>query len=312
MFYKLPKQFIDGRIVMLDAAFDPSLVSDNYPGGPRTDASATDTTTKTDTTTDISNLNFTNDSWGEKALKYVWDAASTATTAVRDAKDKAGAALDEILQATGIPTFEESVRKYIDNGFTTEEATTKTTADLKNAIDSSGMTDDQKSEALSYLDKYTSPTAENDPNSFEFFMDQFSNTKEGNDILTNMYNGHTQYSQDQYSKLAEEVTTQNGLLDSLLEQANTGTGVFSPITFSFGDINTTFVPRANRELATQMSELGQSKINNLLGAFSSGLAVDKLNQDAYQFEESDKNADQTREDNQPGILDYVKGVFSIF
>lgn len=315
MFYKLPKQFIDGRIVMLDAAFDPSMVSDNYPGGPKTDASATDTTTNTDTTVDtttqIPTLDYTG-SWAADALRYIWDSSKNAITSFDSTNNEAVKSLDDLLNGTDIGTnYSDYVKSYLDQGFTTTEAEDKAASSLRNAIESSSLDMEQKDKAYSYLDTVITPSPENDPTSFDFFLKQFSETKEGQDILTNMYNGQTQYSQDQYNKLADEVTTQNGLLDSLLEQANTGTGVFSPITFSFGDINTTFVPRANRALATQMSELGQNKVNNLLGAFSSGLAVDKLNQDAYQFAESDKNVDQNREDNQPGVLDYVKGIATI-
>ena len=265
--------------------------------------------TATDTAVDTG-ANATINGWAEKALSTVWDAATNASTASQT-QNKSAKALEDLLGDTDPSSgFNSTLQEYISKGFSTDEATAKATEAFRSKIDASSMDDTQKETAYKYLEEAAKPLdPTQDPGSFEFFMDQFKNTDEGKAILQDMYHGQNEYvSSSLFDQQRDEVTQQSGLLDSLIDQSQTGTGLFSPVSFKIAGQEVSFVPKALRAQAAQEAGLGQQKVDNAIGLFGSGYALDKIIQDATQFKASDQNVDQARDAQEPGVLDYLKAV----
>ena len=251
--------------------------------------------------------------WMDKALDVLANTAKRAAT-FGLTQNKAAQALEGLLNIAGYEVdFKDTVQGFLDKGFETSEATSKAAESLSDMIGKSDMSESDKDEAYKNLQDAITPEASKDPNSFEFFMEQFKNTDEGKAILQDMYNGQNEYtSTNLFNEQKDVVTQQTGLLDSLIDQSQTGTGLFSPISFKIAGQEVSFVPKALRAQAAQEADLGQQKVANAMGLFGSGLTLDKLAQDASQFERSDQNVDQQREANEPGWLDYLKGIGSLF
>lgn len=308
MRYKLPKQYREGLIVFATPPVNP--FNDNFINSDAYIAEETPVEetpveeTPADTGADTIN------SWAVDALNTVWDAANTATAEA--ARNSAASSLEGLL-GTGEDSFKKTFQYFVDQGFNNEEATTQATDFIKSAIDQSDLDTNKKAEAYTYLKDAFKPDPIADPTSFEFFMEQFSKTDEGKAILQDMYHGQNEYvSSSLLDELKDKVLEQTSLLDNLLEQSQTNTGLFSPVSMTIGGKEVSFVPRMARERAAFEAGLGQQNLANYATLFGSGHELDKLIQDAAQFEEQDNNADEDREANEPGILDYVTGIFSLF
>ena len=252
---------------------------------------------------------YSTDTWAEKALSTVWDAARKADSADLT-KNSAAKSLEDLFSSSGQTlNFTDTLQEFIDQGFNTEEATAKAAETLKTKIDDSTFDEGKKAEAYKYLEEAVKPSADQDPSSFEFFMSQFKETDEGKAILQEMYHGQNEYvASNQFDQLKDDTLKQSNLLDNLLEQSQTNTGLFSPISMTIGGKEVSFVPRMARERAAFEANLGQEKVANSASLFASGLGLDKIIQDAAQFKASDQNVDQNREAQEPGTLDYIKAV----
>jgi hypothetical protein len=250
--------------------------------------------------------------WAESALETLWNSAKDAVS-TDQSQNEAAKSLTDLLSSTGSSmSFYDTLKQYTDEGYTSEAAKSKTIDSFKNVIDTSDMSDEDKLKAHSYLETVSqSDKTSEDPTSFDFFMEQFANTKEGQDIMKSMFDGSAQYTKNQYNKLAAEVDTQNNLLDSLIEQSNTGTGLFSPASFTINGRQVDFVPKSQKAIASMLEELGQKKVENASTLFGSGYAIDKLLEDARQANVADENQDNKTEAEEPGVLDYVKGIASL-
>lgn len=307
MRYKLPKQYREGLIVFATPPVNPfndNFINSDAYIAEETPVEETPADTGADTGADTIN------SWAVDALNTVWNAANTATAEA--ARNSAASSLEGLL-GTGEDSFKKTFQYFVDQGFNDEEATTQATDFIKSAIDQSDLDANKKAEAYTYLEDAFKPDPAADPTSFEFFMEQFSNTDEGKAILQDMYHGQKEYvSSSLLDELKDQVLEQTSLLDNLLEQSQTNTGLFSPISMTIGGREVSFVPRSARERATFEAGLGQQNVANYATLFGSGYTLDQIIQDASQFERSDQNADQNREANEPGILDYVTGIFSLF
>jgi len=186
------------------------------------------------------------------------------------------------------------------------------------------------------------------------YVSQFFGTPEGMQSAKDMLQGQADFIKQQYTDwqvnrgqplndYTAEVEKQGGLLDDLIDQSREGTGLFSPVNFTLAGQQIAFVPKAQRDQASQMAELGQAGVSNAANLYgaqasaaddtlknslatspqSAGLAyLDQLKSLATTGEsidiardtltQSGNEADAKIDAMQPGILDYIKGIGTLF
>jgi len=131
---------------------------------------------------------------------------------------------------------------------------------IAGATASTGDTTASATTTTNKLPTYTQPTAEK---LFFDFIDDFygtgdkksvqERTTEDTDYLNNL---SKQYVTDS----GNAVSGYQGLLSDILNQANTGTGYYTPISFGFGGKKmASFVPKANRSTVDQILNVGQQE-----------------------------------------------------
>jgi hypothetical protein len=130
---------------------------------------------------------------------------------------------------------------------------------------------------------------------------------------------------------------QTGLLDNLISNLQAGNN-YSPVKFNVGGNDVSFIPRANRDTATLISNLGQNNVSNATSTASTNAPIEQqkvtntalsstagnailsylgalknLASDETKKIATEKGIDinqQQVEQNEPGILDYLKGIGS--
>ena len=330
MFYKLPKKFRDG---LIDFWGDPSDGPEGLgngvggpsgtgsgPGGGGAEAGTMEGGWHGDLTGDTIDGNespsSTVDDRGlaDKALDAVLEAAKRGLT-YGITQNKAAQALEGILNIAGLEVdFKDTVKGFLDDGYTPSEAASKASEAVQDALDKSSLDNGQKDEASEYLNilKTPEPAPEDDPSSFEFFINQFKETTEGKAILQDMYNGQATFATQQFDELKKAAAGSNSLLDDLIDQSKTGTGLFTPVSFMLEGQEISFVPKMNMARANNLIAMEQKKMDNALSQFGGGLALDKFKQDDYQFEQSGERTDRSLDQREPGWLDYIKAFGSFF
>jgi hypothetical protein len=259
-------------------------------------------------------------SFAEKALGALWGATKNAV-AYGLTQNAAVQGLESALNTIGIDIdFKDEVKGLLDKGLTRDEAVSQVSSNVTSSLEDADIGDDARSEIMSTLAKATDFAEADDPmshpDSFEFFANQFANTEEGKAIITDMYNGSAQLSKQQFETLKETTEKQNGLLDSLIDQSQTGTGLFSPISFTIQGQEVSFVPRSKRAQAAQEATLGQDIVGNQTGLLTAALGLDALKQKWDIAQMQDENTDTAQEFHQeasePGVLDWIQAIGSLF
>lgn len=235
---------------------------------------------------------------------------------------------------------------------------TSTATDISNELE--GLSDGEASDILTQaaaavetgeVDETTS-TTENaaQPGSWEHFVNQFFGTSEGQKSALEMYQGQADYMKQQVDQwkatrgaelkgLEDANTKSTGLLDDLIDQSKSGTGLFSPVSFTLAGQQIEFVPRALREQAAQEALMVQQQYTNAntlytnqadaaddtltnmaavsphtaslgyldsLGTMSStGAGIDYADR---ALEQAGNIAGDQLEANEPGFLDTLKGI----
>ena len=192
------------------------------------------------------------------------------------------------------------------------------------------------------------------PGSWDDYVDQFFGSDEGMASARDMLIGQADFIKQQYNdwqgksdKALADYTSatqeRTGLLDSLIEQSETSTGLFSPVEFTLAGKQVAFVPKAQRAQADQQAQFSSDKLgasSSLYGAQTAAadtslanstaaapntgqLAyLDQLRQLATTGESIDvardtltsnnENAAASLEAGEPGILDYIQGISTLF
>jgi len=190
------------------------------------------------------------------------------------------------------------------------------------------------------------------PGSWEYYVNQFFGTEEGQKSALEMYQGQADYMKQQVDQwkvnrgtelndLESANTKSSGLLDDLIDQSKTGTGLFSPVSFTLAGQQIDFVPRAARAQAEQEANMAQQQYlnaNTLYGAQAdaaddtltnsaavapgtAGLgyldALGTMTKTGETVDYADRALDQTGsiasdklKANEPGWLDTLKGIGS--
>jgi soluble cytochrome b562 len=198
--------------------------------------------------------------------------------------------------------------------------------------------------------------------SWDYYVHEFFNSEDGARSAREILQGQADYmkgqadewktSQDESLKswtynTAAAKNKQNGILDDLIDQSKTSTGLFSPVSFRLNGQDVSFAPRANREQAAQQAGFGQTQFDNTTGYFDkllanqNKLADDKLQNAGMSSPEAgplaylmslknmgeqsasiehgidlitsqNQNAAADRDAMKPGALDYIQALGSFF
>lgn len=136
---------------------------------------------------------------------------------------------------------------------------------------------------------------------WDTFVDEFVSTDEGSAIISSMIAGQDDYKTQKLQDFDDATVKQTGLLDSLIDQSQTGTGLFSPVKFTLAGDEVAFVPKAQREQASQEALFGQERVGNFGNLYTAALADKTLSANMA-------DADANREASEPGLLDWIKGI----
>ncbi|RJR14270.1 hypothetical protein C4588_00340 [Candidatus Parcubacteria bacterium] len=126
---------------------------------------------------------------------------------------------------------------------------------------------------------------------------------------------------NQATKINAATDKQTGVLDTLISGLQSGNNM-NPISAKIGDQTISWIPRANRDTATQISDLlGKRTTGEYTSALGGNANLNYLERlkDLAEMEQKkiavDKGVDinqQQLEQNEPGLLDYAKGIGSLF
>ena len=199
---------------------------------------------------------------------------------------------------------------------------------------SSGVGDSYKE---ARIDPSTGESTAPAQGSWADYTEQYFGTPEGTQSMQEMLQGQADFMKQQTEEwqtgVGEATEKQTGLLDDLIDQSQTGTGMFSPVKFKLAGRDVDFVPRAKREQATQLAGFGQQGLANQTGYLDNvlknapvrspeagGLAYLDSLKDMTKMGEGFSLAREgmasgekmQREAGEPGVLDYIKAVGSLF